>query len=410
MHDKTSAIINYAQKHVPYYRQIQSCSYQSLPYQEKHMIMADYSKFLSQEYIHYPFSQNLINCRTSGSTGQFLKVCWDANDIKYSLAELWLLRSKYYGITPKDAYCFFYTTEYQNNQILDEKSYYYTLDKRGLGFCKSNITQETIIQIYQQMLEFSPVWIMTQPSTALLFSFCIKQNSLPPLPSLRYIELAGELLFPEQKHEIEKSFSCQVANQYGCIEANSIAYECPHHNLHLMSSNVYAEIVDENFKTVPFDTEGEIIITSLHNHAMPFIKYRIGDRGTMSSSKCECGNQHPIITLTKGRCNDLIINSDGSILDAYLFVRSVEMINERIGEIIKQFRIIQKSYDSFEVHIVLDRAYKGWKDTVSKLFRDNLAHPQLVRANLSFCFCDYLLPSSTGKLAFFERTFDQELY
>ena len=42
---------------------------------------------------------------------------------------------------------------------------------------------------------------------------------------------------------MEAFFNCKVASQYGCYEVNSIAYECPFHKLHVMTENVYVEIV-----------------------------------------------------------------------------------------------------------------------------------------------------------------------
>lgn len=45
---------------------------------------------------------------------------------------------------------------------------------------------------------------------------------------------------------MEAFFNCKVASQYGCYEVNSIAYECPFHKLHVMTENVYVEIVEDN--------------------------------------------------------------------------------------------------------------------------------------------------------------------
>ena len=36
-----------------------------------------------------------------------------------------------------------------------------------------------------------------------------------------------------------------MTNQYGCYEANSIAYECPCGNLHWMEENIYVEVLDD---------------------------------------------------------------------------------------------------------------------------------------------------------------------
>ena len=87
---------------------------------------------------------------------------------------------------------------------------------------------------------------------------------------------------------MEAFFNCKVASQYGCYEVNSIAYECPFHKLHVMTENVYVEIVEDN----------QICITSKHNRVMPFVRYKVGDRGRLCTDKnCSCGSQEPILEL-----------------------------------------------------------------------------------------------------------------
>ncbi len=71
-------------------------------------------------------------------------------------------------------------------------------------------------------------------------------HSLPPLPDLKYIELTGERITGEAKSAIADFFRCKVADQYGCYESNSIAYECPYGGLHVMTENVYVETVGKN--------------------------------------------------------------------------------------------------------------------------------------------------------------------
>ena len=102
---------------------------------------------------------------------------------------------------------------------------------------------------------------------------------------------------------MEAFFNCKVASQYGCYEVNSIAYECPFHKLHVMTENVYVEIVEDN----------QICITSKHNRVMPFVRYKVGDRGRLCTDKnCSCGSQEPILELEMARDNDLIQKADGS--------------------------------------------------------------------------------------------------
>ena len=69
-------------------------------------------------------------------------------------------------------------------------------------------------------------------------------------------ELNSERFTGETKWKIKDFFQCPAASQYGCYEANSIAYECPCGNLHVMTDNVYVEVLDEGGRPF-FDRSGD---------------------------------------------------------------------------------------------------------------------------------------------------------
>ncbi len=89
-----------------------------------------------------------------------------------------------------------------------------------------------------------------------------------------------------------------MASYYGANEFHSIAYECPYGNMHLMSGNVYVEVLNDNKECVAGE-EGEVYVTSLTNSVMPLIRYQIGDRGKIEAGKkCMCGNHSPVIVVS----------------------------------------------------------------------------------------------------------------
>jgi phenylacetate-CoA ligase len=62
--------------------------------------------------------------------------------------------------------------------------------------------------------------------------------------------------------------------------------------MHVISENVIVEVVDESGQAV-IGKEGDILISDLNNRVMPFIRYRIGDRGRILASQCSCGRIGP---------------------------------------------------------------------------------------------------------------------
>lgn len=349
---------------------------------------------------------SIIMLQTSGSTGKCLNVYWDKTDFNKSLLSLWIYRKKYYEINPGDKMCYFYTIgntdRYKTNGNIK-----YEEDKLRIGFSKANLNDENMDWICMKIKEFNPRWLNLQPSIALLLAKAMTRNNIDKIQNLSYIELTGEMLLESTRQKLKEVFKCEIANQYGCHEANSIAFECPHNKLHCMEDNIYVEIVDNEGKEVQDGKDGSIIITTLNNHAMPFIRYKIGDRGVIDHNHdvCKCGNKSPVLKLSSGRVNDYIVLSDGSRINAYIFVRAIETVNIKLDNIILQFRVVQKEYAYFIVYLVLDEdvidAGIGERD-VENLFLKSIDEERLYDTEFDFEYYDEFLPDEdNGKLRYF---------
>ena len=120
------------------------------------------------------------------------------------------------------------------------------------------------------------------------------QESSNPM-KLKSVFSTSEMLSQVRRKYIEDSFSCTLFNQYRNAEFGPVAWECPEeHNMHVNSGSCILEIVDE--KGNPKNSGvGNIVLTSLCNHAMPFIRYKIGDQGS-----CIAGGGYPATGNSKG--------------------------------------------------------------------------------------------------------------
>lgn len=385
---KKEEIAQYAYENVPFYQRLtDKCpqAWDEYPIVEKKMLLENMDANFSPQYMMDYLSDELERVLTSGSTGDCLEIFWKKEQNIKSLLPLWKKRERYYGITPRDRRCSFFTTKIVEGEELQiEKTRY------GLGFSKMDLSENRILDIYDKMLEFNPKWMIVQPSMILLLMNVLRKHAVQQLPKLTYIELTGERVTKETELQIANFFGCKVANQYGCYEVNSIAYECPCGNLHVMSENVYVENIDED----------EICVTSLHNKAMPFIRYKIGDRGKVRSAQnCPCGSEEPIVELSMARENDWIYNADGTVSHSDLFCHIIDRINLALEQAVLQYQIIQVDYDEFEVYLVLGDEKEVF--TVQDLFVNYFKNIQPKR-NFTFFFVDYLYPSEkTGKLAWF---------
>lgn len=401
---KLKKIVDYAYNSVPFYVCLKEKTQTQDTIIEKSMI-DDIGEFIAFQNV-YGKNENIVRMETSGSTGKCMEILWDKHDYTSSLLSLWLYRYKYYNIRTDDKFCYFYTLGNVNDTIDD--NVFYEETKNALGFSKSNLSDRRMFEICTMIKKFNPVWINTQPSMALLLAEFFKKHKLGKIDNLRYIELTGEMLLESTRNLIENVFGCKVANQYGCIEANSIAYECPYGNMHCMEDNIYVEIVDERGEIISDDNvEGNIVITTLNSRIMPFIRYKIGDMGIIEKNKkCKCGNCSPILKLTSGRTSDFAIMRDGSRVSSYVFVRAVELVNRRYENVIRQFRVTQKDYEYFVVSLVLDEdtiAVIGERE-VEDVFLQSINDERLYETEFEFEYYDELtLEKGERKLKYFIR-------
>lgn len=360
----------------------------------------DAEKLLSIEKLGKYRKKDLMRTYSSGSTGKCKEILWDKNDYIRSMQELWIRRKSYYGISSRDKVCYFYTIPTDVNS-LDESEIY---NEKSLGFSKSNLSEERLKDIYIKIAEFKPKWLLLQPSIGNLLSLTIMENNLDVIPSIEYIEYTGEILTDTIRENTKAAFNCKIANQYGANELNSIAYECPYGNMHLMESNVFVEEMDNEENT---DTDNkELIVTSLTNKTIPLIKYQIGDYGKICDENCKCGNKSKILKLSSGRTNDYILLEDGNKTTSYIFVKIVDFINMRedtFGDI-KQFYIEQDDINKFKVKLYVDS--EASYDEIIGLFMDLIDEDRVMDARFSFEFVtEYMMLEDNGKFKYFKRNF-----
>ena len=91
------------------------------------------------------------------------------------------------------------------------------------------------------------------------------------------------------------------------------------------------------------DVEGvahakKVVVTSLTNYAMPFLRYEIGDLATPSVDLCPCGRYTRTLASIDGRDSDVLRTKD----DKNITIHEIaDIMNEIPG--IMQFQILQNS-------------------------------------------------------------------
>lgn len=135
---------------------------------------------------------------------------------------------------------------------------------------------------------------------------------------IRAVMTTGEMLFPAQKRLLEIAFAAPVYSYYGSNEISALAFECENGSKHITDEHAIIETVDDQDNVV-WEKPGRILVTDLDNHAMPLIRYEIGDIGVLSQGICKCGRELLVLKELHGRQQDALFNKNGDSLSATFF-------------------------------------------------------------------------------------------
>ena len=292
---------------------------------------------------------------TGGSTGQAVTIDKNSDALARERAATWRAY-EWAGISIGDVQARFWGLPLSNKSLYFSKLV--DMISNRSRFSAFNINERSLEEYYYKLVKIKPAYIYGYVSMIATLAEYIINNRYKPIPGLRSIITTSEVLTSNVRDTIEEAFGVRVFNEYGCGEVGSIAHECDYHNMHLMAENVIVEVDTKNSMD---GKGGEIIVTDLHNRAMPLIRYRIGDCATLSWDMCECGRRLPLVRKVHGRAYDIIIDPDGNRYHPEVLMYIFEEFKEKNAGI-KQFQILQKSPTKLTVNIVPDEHYSSIVD------------------------------------------------
>jgi phenylacetate-CoA ligase len=166
---------------------------------------------------------------------------------------------------------------------------------------------------------------------------------------VRRIFTSGELLRPAVRQAIAEAFGAPVYDVYGSSETKEIAWECPAGGMHINADVVRVEVLDEADRPVPRGVEGNLVATLLVNRAMPLLRYRIGDRGSLLADRCACGHPFPLLGVVTGRRADMLVLDGGHRVSPYALTCAME----RVGAVLR-YQVTQLDPARLRVRAILE--------------------------------------------------------
>ena len=118
-------------------------------------------------------------------------------------------------------------------------------------------------------------------------------------PDLSKIVYVGEPLSPRTRALLESNLGVEVFGYYGASETSALGIECrAHDGTHLFTERNIVEMAPDQ-RGGP---AGEIVVTTLHQRAMPLLRYTLCDLIELKPGPCSCGLDYPRVQV-QGRAD-----------------------------------------------------------------------------------------------------------
>ncbi|HVX67335.1 MAG TPA: hypothetical protein VHA11_12065 [Bryobacteraceae bacterium] len=333
----------------------------------------------------------LVNSSTGGSTGSPMQFYVDRGTTAGGWAACWRARA-WWQLNWGDSWFWLWGSPIELGardtfQHAVKKVRDVLVNRRVLS--AFDMTDAGLARYADRILREHPRYLYAYSSAAYLLADYVLKHSIDLSQAApRVVFATSDMLYPHMREAIERAFHCPVSLEYGSRETGFVAHECPVGGLHIHSDRVHLEVLDGNRAVAPGEV-GEIVITVLDATAMPFIRYRTGDLGSLEPGACPCGLPFPLLRSVEGRADDVLLGRDHRVMHS---MAVIYYIKETPG--IAQFRIYQDSVEKIRLDVVPTRAGADLpRERIVQTLRKQFGYPVDVEIRL----VDALAPTASGK-------------
>lgn len=315
----------------------------SLPIIDKEAIQSEGSRFVARQ--HDPRFGRLAEFKTSGSVSKPVTITWNSYASMFTRAKVFRYH-QWHGSDPKKKFSSLRLIPLEADgtskgiRIRD----WYPLIPGG-----ESVAQTATWPIAKQMewlQREDPNYLLTYPTNADALVRYARENGIS-LPQLERIDGIGEVMVENLSSSAKDVFDCTVADKYSSREIGEKATRCPVSGLyHIQSETVYLEVRKTDGALAKEGETGQIIVTNLHNTAMPIIRYAIEDYAEVGP-KCSCGRGLPTLRRILGRSRNMLQLENGD----HLWPR---FNAEKFSDVapVKQTQLIQTAINEVKVLVV----------------------------------------------------------
>lgn len=222
---------------------------------------------------------------------------------------------------------------------------------RQLLLSSFHMSKDNLPAYFEALEEYRPDAIDGYPSTLYLLAKYLK-NRGETFP-LKAAITSSETLYDFQRELIEDRFQCRVFDYYALAERVVFSGECDHHEgHHLAMEYSVAEIVDEGGRPATAGAVGKLVGTTLHNQAMPLIRYVTNDMTAIRTTSCSCGRGLELMDDVTTKAEDVLTLKDGRLISPSVLTHPFKPLDSIEGS-----QIVQTAPDEIIVRIVPGPGY-----------------------------------------------------
>jgi len=252
---------------------------------------------------------------------------------------------------------------------------------------------ENLALYYEHLNRFKPNYFYGYVSMLEAFARFLVRNRLELKFPLACTIATSEVLTDPHRRLFEEAFGARVFNEYGCGELGTIAHECEYGAMHISAERLVVEVLRDGQQVKPGEP-GDVVVTELHNKAMPLIRYNMKDLAVLSDQVCECGRGLPVLREVKGRAYDTIYNKEGKAFHGQYFMYLFEDLQRR-GLRLSAFQVIQLDWDNFLVRLVVD---EGDRQKVERYLEEKVRTDYGDYARIRYEYVHSIEREASGKI------------
>jgi phenylacetate-CoA ligase len=167
----------------------------------------------------------------------------------------------------------------------------------GAEYLEASVIPATTLNFAKELMVLrdykTSVLVTTPPLARHLVTMMGRMELTSAELSLKKALLVAAPLPRDVRREIEAGFQISLACAYGITEVMGpgLAFSCEAgEGFHFSEDHFYPEIIDPaTGEAAPPGAEGELVITTLSTYAFPLVRFKSGDRTSLTTEPCPCG-------------------------------------------------------------------------------------------------------------------------